>query len=113
MPLRLGTVPVTPYLCLSEGDFINGCHFCLGATGTIPRVPATTCFCGRHIQGSDIARAMSCNRLSGSRSRRHDHWKEALSRISAHAGCNARTEPSHTSVGVAAVRGHGKGQQTC
>jgi hypothetical protein len=33
----------------------------------------------------------------------HDHWKEALSHISARIGCNARTEPSYTSVGVAAV----------
>jgi hypothetical protein len=81
----------------------NGCHFRLGATGTNPHVPATTCFCGRHIQGSDIDDAMSCNRLSGSRSRRHDHWKDALSRVSTRAGCNARTEPSYTSVGVAAV----------
>jgi hypothetical protein len=46
---------------------------------------------------------MNCNRLSGSRSRRHDHWKETLSRISARAGCTARTEPSYASVGVAAV----------
>jgi hypothetical protein len=77
----LDTVPVTPYLCLSDGDFINGCHFCLVATGTNPHVPPTTCFCGRHIQGSDIGHAMSCNRLSGSRLRRHGHWKEDLSGI--------------------------------
>jgi hypothetical protein len=31
-----------------------------------------------------------------------DHSKEALSRISARAGCNARTEPAYTSVGAAA-----------
>jgi hypothetical protein len=31
------------------------------------------------------------------------YWKEALSRISARAGCSARTEPSYASVGVAAV----------
>jgi hypothetical protein len=31
------------------------------------------------------------------------HWKEALSRISTRAGCNARTEPSCASVGAAAV----------
>jgi hypothetical protein len=46
---------------------------------------------------------MSCNRLSGSRSLRHDRWKEALSHISARAGCSARTEPNYASVGVAAV----------
>jgi hypothetical protein len=99
----LDTVPVNPYLCLSDGDFINSCHFRLGATGTNPHVPATTCFYGRHIQGSDIDHAMSCNRLSGSRSRQHDHGKGALSRISACSGCSARTEPSYASVGVAAV----------
>jgi hypothetical protein len=98
----LDTVPVTPYLCLSDGDFINGGHFRLGATGTNPHVPATTCCCGRHVQGSGIDHAMSCNRLSGSRLHRHDHWKEALS-ISARAGCNAHTEPSYTSVGAAAA----------
>jgi hypothetical protein len=97
----LDTVPVNPYLRLSDGDFINGCHFRLGATGTNPHVPATTCCCGCHIQGRD--HAMSCNRLSGSRSRRHDHWKEALSRISARAGCSARTEPSYASLDVAAI----------
>jgi hypothetical protein len=48
-------------------------------------------------------RAIRCNCLSGSRSCRHDHWKEALSRVSAHAGCCARTKRSYTSAGVAAV----------
>jgi hypothetical protein len=38
-----------------------------------------------------------------SRPRRHDHWKVALSRISARAGCIARMEPRYDSVGVAAV----------
>jgi hypothetical protein len=37
------------------------------------------------------------------RLRWHDYWKEALSRISARAGFNARTDPSYTSVGVAVV----------
>jgi hypothetical protein len=50
-----------------------------------------------------IDHAMSCNALSGSCSCLHDHCKEALSRVSARAGGNARTEPSHTSVGVAAA----------
>jgi hypothetical protein len=71
--------------------------------GTNPHVPATTSCCGRHIQGIDIEHAMSCNRLSESRSRRHDHWKEALSRISARAGCSACTEPRYASAGVAAA----------
>jgi hypothetical protein len=41
---------------------------------------------------------MNCNRLSGSRSLRHDDWKEALG-ISTRAGCCERTEPSYASVG--------------
>jgi hypothetical protein len=48
-----------------------------------------------------------CNCLSRRRSCRHDHWKEALSRIFARAGCTSRAEPSHTSVRVAADRGQG------
>jgi hypothetical protein len=32
-----------------------------------------------------------------------DRWREALVRISARAGSNAATEPSYTSVGVAAA----------
>jgi hypothetical protein len=55
------------------GDFINGCPFRVGASGTSPHVPATIYFCGAHIQGSDIDHAMSCSRLRGSRSRRNDH----------------------------------------
>jgi hypothetical protein len=55
------------------------------------------------MQRSDIDHAMSCNRLSGSGSRQHDHWKEDLSRTSARAGCNACTEPTYASVGAAAV----------
>jgi hypothetical protein len=85
------------------GEIINGCNFRLGATGTNPHVPATTCFCGRHIQGSDIDHAIRCNRLSGSRSRWHNHWQEALSHISARTGCFSRTELSYTSVSVAAA----------
>jgi hypothetical protein len=48
-----------------------------------------------------IDRAMS--RLSGSHSRQQNDWNEALSRISAHLGCNLRTEPRYVSVGVAAA----------
>jgi hypothetical protein len=70
----LDTVPVTPYLRLFDADLINCCYFRLGATGNNPHVPTITGFCGRHIQGSDIDHAMSCNRLSGSRSHRHDLW---------------------------------------
>jgi hypothetical protein len=80
------------------------CHLGLSAATSlgVRLCPCRQC-CGRHIQGSDIDHAMSCNRLSGSRSRLHDHWKEALSRIFARTGCNARTEPIYSSVGVAAV----------
>jgi hypothetical protein len=50
--------------------------------------------------------AMSCNRLSVSCLRRHDHWKQALKRFSTLAGCNAGTDPSCTCVGVAAAGPH-------
>ena len=63
---------------------------------------ATTCFCGSHVQGSNIDHSMSCNRLSGSRSRRHDFWKEALSRVTVRASCSNRVEPGYNEVGVAA-----------
>jgi hypothetical protein len=56
-------------------------------------VPAITCFCRQQIWGSDTEHAMSCNRLSRSRSRWHNDWKEPLSRTSARAGCNGRQEP--------------------
>jgi hypothetical protein len=75
----------------------------LGASGTNPHVPATTCFCGHDIQGSDMDRAMSCYRLSGSGSRWHVHWKDALSCISTPAGRNLRTVPSYTFLSVGAV----------
>ena len=32
-----------------------------------------SCYCGQHVQGSDIDHAMTCPKLSGSRSRRHMH----------------------------------------
>jgi hypothetical protein len=68
-----------------------------------PHVPAATCSCGRHTQGSEINHANSFNRLSGSRSGWHNHWKEALGRISARGDLNARIEPTYTSIGVAAA----------
>jgi hypothetical protein len=34
----LDTVAANPYLCLSDGDFINGCHFCLGAQPALIRM---------------------------------------------------------------------------
>jgi hypothetical protein len=49
----------------------------------------------------DINHGVSRNRLSRSRSHRHDHWKRALHSISARAGYNERTEPSYKSVHVA------------
>ena len=95
------TVPVSPYLHLSDADFICVGQFRLGATGTNPSIPATSCYCVQHVQGSDIDHAMTCKKLSGSRSRRHDDWKEALSRVTARAGCSNRVEPGYNEVDTA------------
>ena len=51
-------------------EFIGGEQFRLGATGTHPNIHATTCFCGSHMQGSDIDHYMSCS--SCRRGRHHD-----------------------------------------
>lgn len=98
----LDTVPVTPYLRLADDDFIAGCHFRLGATGTNPHIPAVTCYCGRHVQGNDIDHAMSCYKVSGGKTRRHDHWKAALSRVTHRAGASHNIEPEYNDIGVAA-----------
>ena len=45
--------------------------------------------------------AMTCKKLRGSRSRRHDDWKEALSRVTARAGCSNRVEHGYDEVGTA------------
>ena len=45
---------------------------------------------------------MTCKKLSGSRSRRHDDWKDALSRVTARAGCSNRVEPGYNEMGMAA-----------
>jgi hypothetical protein len=55
------------------------------------------------IPGQRYRRRHELQSPERSRSCWRDHWKEALSRISARAGCTVRTEPSYTSVGVAAV----------
>ena len=92
---------MSPYLRLSDANFICGGRFRLGATGTNPSIPATTCYYGQRMQGSDIDHAMTCQKLSGSRSRRHDVWKDALSRVTARAGYSNRVEPGYE-VGTAA-----------
>ena len=83
---------------------ICGSRFRLGATGTNPSIPATTCYCGQHVQGSDIDHAMTCPKLSGSHSRRHDDWKDALSRVTARSGYSNRVEPGYNEVGTAICR---------
>ena len=45
---------------------------------------------------------MTCPKLSGSRSRRHDDWKDALSRVTAGARYSNRVEPGYNEVGTAA-----------
>ena len=40
----------------------GGSQFRLGATGTNPSIPATTCYCGQHVQGSAIDHAMTAAR---------------------------------------------------
>ena len=45
---------------------------------------------------------MTCQKLSGSRSRRYDDWKDALSRVTARAGYSSRVEPGYDEVGTAA-----------
>ena len=47
----LDTVPASPYLRLSDTDFICGGQFRRGATGTNPSIPATSCYCG-HVQAA-------------------------------------------------------------
>ena len=101
------TVPVSPYLHLSDADFICVGQFRLGATGTNPSIPATSCYCVQHVQGSDIDHAMTCKKLSGSRSHRHDDLKEALICVTARAGCSNRVEPVYNEVGTAAPGGAG------
>jgi hypothetical protein len=86
-----------------HGDFINGFHLRLGATGTNPNVPATTCLCRRHIKGSDIKHTMICNRLSGGHLHKQGHWQEPLVSILACAGCNSRKNPSITSVSISVL----------
>ena len=61
----------------------------------------TACYGGQHVQVSDIDHAMTCPKLSGNRSRRHDDWKDALSRVTAHAAYSNRVEPGYE-VGTAA-----------
>ena len=61
-----------------------------------------SCYYGQHVQGSDIDHAMTCQTFSSSRSRRHDDWKDALGRVTAHAGCSNRVEPGYNDVGTAA-----------
>jgi hypothetical protein len=55
-----GRPPSNSCIRLSDGHFINGYHLHLGATGTNPNVRNTTCFCGCHIQDSDMDHAMTC-----------------------------------------------------
>ena len=77
---------------LAEGQFR------LGATGTNPNIPATTCVCGGHVRGSDKDHTISCNRLNGSC--RHDYWKDALSAVATallaqiQGGGSSRPRPS-------------------
>ena len=74
---------------------------CAWWASTNPSIPATACYCGQHMQVSNIDHAMTCRKLSGNRSRRHDDWKDALSRVTAHAAYSNRVEPGYE-VGMAA-----------
>ena len=70
----LDTIPVSPYLRLSDADFSRW-SISLGGHRHQPSIPATctSCSCGQHVQGSDIDHAVTCQKLTGSR--RHDDWK--------------------------------------
>ena len=45
---------------------------------------------------------MTCQKLSGSRSRTHYDWKDTLSRETARAGYSNRVEPGYNEAGTAA-----------
>ena len=66
---RSTALPTTRHYSISSSrpPYLIG-RLRLGATGTNPSIPATTCYCGQHVQGSDIDHAMTCPKLSGSRS---------------------------------------------
>jgi hypothetical protein len=90
--------------CIAASQIVtcpNDCQLCCGASGITQCLPATACFYRRHIQSSD----MSCNRLSGSCSRRHESREEAFSCIFARVGCTVPLEPSYTFVNIAAAGG--------
>ena len=103
LPPGRGLPPHSPsILRLSDADFICGVQCHLEATSTNPSIPVTSCYCGQHVQGSEIDHAMTCRKLSVSRSRRHNDWKDALSCVSARAGCSNRVEPGCNDVGTTA-----------
>ena len=68
-----------------------------GNSGCVPRAPTPIFKRPRAVAatGSDIDHAMSCNRLSGSRCRCHNCWKEVLSRVTAKSLLSCRLQHPH------------------
>ena len=103
---HLDAVPVSPYLRLSNEDFIGGGQFRLGRTGTTipiykrPRAVAAPCRAVTQITpcpaaGSVVAAAAATTT-----------GKRPLSGLlTARAGCSNRIEPGYNEVGVATQAG--------
>ena len=99
----IDTLPMSPALCLTNGDFRTALRLRLG----LPLMPevatAVTCFCGDDIGPGDIDHAMACSILSGAKHMRHRILIETWRQIASRAGVASSAEPLLHKMGAAAT----------
>jgi hypothetical protein len=90
----LDTLPVSPFLQLSNGDFVAAMRHRLGMTHLAANAPGVKCLCGRFLQPNDTDHAMTCKSLCGAMTMRHNLLTESWRRITSRSGTASSVEPA-------------------
>jgi hypothetical protein len=92
--LWLDTLPISPFLELSNADFVAAMRHRLGMTHLPANAPGVQCTCGRFMQPDDADHAMTCKSLCGAMTMRHNLLTENWRRIISRAGVASSLEPA-------------------
>ena len=90
----LDTLPTSPFLQLSNGDFVAAMRHRLGMTHLPANAPGVRCSCGRFMQPNDTDHAMTCKSLCGEMTMRHNMIARSWRRIISRSGTASSLEPA-------------------
>jgi hypothetical protein len=88
------TLPMSRALTLSDTDFRTAMRFRLGLTQMPANAPGVRCDCGYFLLQTERDHALTCTRLGGAMTMRHNMITHDWRRIASRAGVSSSVEPA-------------------